>query len=364
MGQLATKNQADTEAQVFYALAKLANVSPSDKMHAKQKEAIAILEPIRSKFPQHPGIVHYLIHAYDNAELAQKGLPAAKAYSEIAPSAPHALHMPSHIYTRLGLWDDSIQANLAAKAAAHQEGDTGEEFHAMDYLVYAYLQTGREADAARIIKEIGGIQKPAQPDFKVWYASTAMPVRYAVERRQWAEAAAIVPPEGAPPQVVAISLWARGLGQARSGRPADSHQQVIKLNELVAQLRASGNAYWATQTDILAREVAAWSAQAEHKSAEAVTVMRQVADDEDAIEKLPVTPGPIVPAREQFGELLLEQSQPQQALAEFKAALLGLRDAADRCKGRRVLPNKQVEKMPLHFPSQISEDRRSLLLTT
>jgi hypothetical protein len=192
----------------------------------------------------------------------------------------------------------------------------------MDYLVYAYLQTGRESAAAQTIKELGQIRKPDQPDFKVWYASTAMPVRYAVERRQWAEAAALAPPESAPPQVIAIAVWARGLGQARSGHPADARQQAAQLNQLAAQLRASGNAYWATQTDILAREVSAWSAQAEHKSAEAVALLRQAADDEDAIEKLPVTPGPIVPAREQLGDLLLEQNQPEQAMAEFKSALV------------------------------------------
>ena len=158
MGDLARENRKDVEAQVFYALALLANASPADKTHARQKQAVSLLEPLDRAYPDHPGVPHYLIHACDNAELAPKGLQPARAYSKIAPSAPHALHMPSHIFTRLGLWDDSIASNLAAQDAAHQQGDTGEELHAMDYLVYAYLQSGRDQDAAQIIeqlKEIG-----------------------------------------------------------------------------------------------------------------------------------------------------------------------------------------------------------------
>ena len=154
MSDLASGNSKDVEAQVFYALALLANASPADKTHAKQKQAAELLEPLDREYPQHPGIPHYLIHAYDNAELAPKGLPAARAYAQIAPSAPHALHMPSHIFTRLGLWDDSIASNLAAKEAAHQQGDTGEELHAMDYLVYAYLQSGRDNEAAQVIQQL------------------------------------------------------------------------------------------------------------------------------------------------------------------------------------------------------------------
>jgi tetratricopeptide (TPR) repeat protein len=321
MSDLASKNREDVEAQVFYALALLANASPTDKTHTKQKQAADLLEPLDRTFPQHPGIPHYLIHAYDNAELTKRGLSAARAYSQVAPSAPHALHMPSHIFTRLGLWDDSIRANLAAREAAHQQGDTGEELHAMDYLVYAYLQLERDSDAAQVIHELKNMPKLDETDFKIAYASTAMPVRYAVERRQWEDAASIIPPTEAPPHVVAIAVWARGLGLARSGRAAEARKELAQLREIERQLRTSGNEYWATQTGILLREVKAWSAQADHKPAEAATMMRQAADDEDAIEKLPVTPGPIVPAREQLGDLLLEQNQPRLALTEFEAAL-------------------------------------------
>jgi tetratricopeptide (TPR) repeat protein len=321
MSDLASENRRDLEAQVFYALALLANASPADKTHAKQKQAADLLEPLDRLYPQHPGIPHYLIHAYDNAELAPKGLPAAKAYSQIAPSAPHALHMPSHIFTRLGLWEDSITSNLAAREAARRQGDTGEELHAMDYLVYAYLQTGRDTHAAQVIQQLRNMSKLNTGDFKIAYASTAMPVRYAVERSQWADAASIVPDTGAPPHVLAIAFWARGLGLARSGRATQARAEIDKLRQIEHQLRTSANDYWATQVQILTREVMAWSAQADKNPDEAAALMRASADEEDAIEKLPVTPGPILPAREQLGYLLLEQNHPALALKEFEIAL-------------------------------------------
>ena len=321
MAELAAENRKHVEAQVFYALALLANQSPTDKTHAKQKQAVELLMPLDHAYPDHPGIAHYIIHACDNAEMAQEGLPAARAYSLIAPSAPHALHMPSHIFTRLGLWDDSITSNLAAQKAAHQQGDTGEELHAMDYLVYAYLQAGRDEDAAQIIEQLKDMPALKAADFKVGYASTAMPIRYMVERSQWADAASIVPPAAAPPHVIAIAVWARGMGLARSGHAAEAHAKIDRLHQLEEQLRASGNDYWAAQVEVMKREVMAWSAQAKNKPEEAVTLMRAAADEEDAIEKLPVTPGPIVPAREQLGYLLLEQDHPDQAQKEFQIAL-------------------------------------------
>jgi tetratricopeptide (TPR) repeat protein len=321
MRELASANKKDTEAQVFYALALLANASPADKTHARQKQAADLLEPLDRSCPEHPGIPHYLIHAYDNAELAPRGLPAARAYSQIAPSAPHALHMPSHIFTRLGLWDDSIVSNLAAREAARQQRDTGEELHAMDYLVYAYLQSGRDKEAAQVIQQLKNMPNLNAGEFKVAYASTAMPIRYAVERGQWADAAGIVPPTGATPQVIAIAVWARGLGLSRSGRAAEAHAEIDNLRQLEEKLRTSGNDYWATQVGILKRELIAWTAQADGTPNEAAAIMRTAADEEDAIEKLPVTPGPIIPAREQLGSLLLEQNHPGLARKEFEKAL-------------------------------------------
>lgn len=321
MKDLAAEDRKDAEAQVFYALALLANASPTDKVHTNQKEAADLLEPLFRAYPQHPGIPHYLIHAYDNVELASRGLPAAREYSKIASSAPHALHMPSHIFTRLGLWEDSIASNIAAREAAHQQGDTGEELHAMDYLVYAYLQSGRDSEAAQVVQQLKGMSGLNLADFKIGYASTAIPVRYAVERSQWADAASIVPPSGVPPHVTAIAAWARGLGLSRSGHSAEAQLEVDRLRQIELQLRTSGNDYWASQVGIMAREVRAWSAQSEGNPAEAVAVMREAADDEDAAEKLPVTPGPIVPAREQLADLLLEQDHPGQASKEFATAL-------------------------------------------
>jgi tetratricopeptide (TPR) repeat protein len=229
--------------------------------------------------------------------------------------------MPSHIFTRLGLWEDSITSNLAARQAAHQQGDTGEELHAMDYLVYAYLQRGRYKDASQVMQQLDSMPKLNAGDFKIAYASTAIPIRYAVERGQWADAARIVPPTGAPPNVVAIAVWARGVGLARSGRAAEARAEIDRLRQIEEQLRMSGNNYWATQVGILTREVMAWSAQENRKPDEAAALMRASADEEDAIEKLPVTPGPIVPAREQLGYLLMEQNHAGLALKEFETAL-------------------------------------------
>jgi tetratricopeptide (TPR) repeat protein len=322
MAAIAAGNKADVESQVFYALALLANASPADKTHARQKQAVDVLEPLYRAHPQHPGIAHYLIHACDNAEMAPRGLTAARFYSKIAPSAPHALHMPSHIFTRLGLWDDSITSNMAARAAAHQLGDLGEELHAMDYLVYAYLQSGRDADAGRVIQQLGGMAKLNTGDLKIGYSATAMPIRYLVERRQWADSAGIVSLPEATPQVEAITVWARGIGLARSGRPEAARKQAEVMQQLEEQLRSSGQDYWATQVLVMKHEVLAWSAQAEKRGDEAATLLRTAANEEDAIEKLPVTPGPIVPAREQLGELLLEQGKPELARKEFQTALV------------------------------------------
>jgi len=339
MGAVAGSKRDDVEAQVFYALSLLANASPADKTHARQKQAADLLEPLYRAYPQHPGIPHYLIHAYDNAELAPRGVASARAYSKIAPSAPHALHMPSHIFTRLGLWDDSIASNLAASEAARRQNDVGEQLHAMDYLAYAYLQSGRDTDAARIVQQLSEIATSGGQDFKAGYASTAIPVRYAVERNQWAEAAKIVPPAVAPPHVIAIAVWARGIGLARSGRAAEARPEIDKLRQFEEQLRGASNEYWAAQVGILRIEVMAWTAQGEGKPVDALALLRQAADDEDAIEKLPVTPGPIVPAREQLGSLLLEQSHADQASKEFQTALVNapgrrgaLRGAAQAAK--------------------------------
>jgi len=322
MARVAATNSTDTEAQIFYALALIATASPTDKTHANQKRAADILEPIYRRQPQHPGLAHYLIHAYDSAELAPRGLAAARAYALIAPSAPHALHMPSHIFTRLGLWNDSIASNLAARAAAHAQGDLGEELHAMDYLTYAYLQRGRFAEAQRLVGEARSMTGLPASQFKIGYAATAMPVRLAIERHDWNGAASLEPLPGLPPQVVALVYWARALGHARATTSSSALNDIEKLRARLSELRNSGNAYWATQVDVMLKEAEAWSFAGDRRMDQAVASLRSAADVEDGIEKLPVTPGPIVPAREQLGELLLLLKQPQQALREFQAALL------------------------------------------
>lgn len=321
MRQLAAAYPKDVEAQAFYALALISNASPSDKEHRKQKQALRVLQPLFRAYPDHPGIAHYIIHACDNQELASTGLQAARAYARIAPSAPHALHMPSHIFTRLGLWNESIASNLASIRAAQRQGDTGEELHAMDYLVYAYLQSGRDAKAAQVIQKLKAMRITSE--FAGGYAATAMPIRYIVERGQWSDAEKIAnPPASAQPQVVAIAVWARGLGFARNGHPRQAENEARTLRQIEDRLRASGDDYWATQVDIMRREVVAWTAYAEKQFDRAADIMRGAADDQDGIEKLPVTPGPIIPAREQLGDLLLDQGNRAAASKAFKAALV------------------------------------------
>jgi tetratricopeptide (TPR) repeat protein len=287
---------------------------------------------------------HYLIHAYDNAEMASRGITAAREYSRIAPGAPHALHMPSHIFTRLGLWEEAIASNVAAKSAAHRQGDRGEELHSMDYLMHAYLQLGRSEEAAALVRQVDGMAGLNVADFKIGYAATAIPVRYAVERSQWADAAKVVDPVGAPPQVMAIAVWARGLGMSRSGNAAEARAEAERLRQIALQLRESGNQYWGTQVGIMAREVLGWSAQAENNPSEATAMLRAAADEEDALEKLPVTPGPIVPAREQLGRVLLEQGHAEQAAKEFATALAnapGRRGAVQGAAEANALAGRQ-----------------------
>jgi tetratricopeptide (TPR) repeat protein len=254
------------------------------------------------------------------------------------------LHMPSHIFTRLGLWDDSIAANRAAKDAARHAGDLGEELHAMDYLLYAYLQSGRDAEASQVLQQLRAMPAVNATDFKVGYASTAMPVRYAVERGQWADAARIGPPTGVPPQVVAIAVWARGLGLSRSGHAAEARAEAERLRQIEAQLRTSGNDYWSGQVGILAEEILAWSAQADGLPQEALAFMREAADKEDATEKLPVTPGPILPAREQLGSLFLEQNRPDLALKEFDRALVNAPGRRGALQGAALAAKRAAKK--------------------
>jgi tetratricopeptide (TPR) repeat protein len=321
MGKLAERNPNDVECQVFYALALIGTASPADKTHANEKKAAGMLEALFKKYPQHPGIPHYLIHAYDNVEMASRGVEAARIYAQIAPSAPHALHMPSHIYTRLGMWQESIASNTAARKAAREQNDIGEELHAMDYLIYANLQLGRDQEAGQVLDDLRKMTDLSPKYFKVVYAASAMAARYAIERRKWDEAAKLAPIPDALPQAAAITAWSRAVGFARGKQVGPARAETAKLNSAYEQMRTAGDEYWATQIHAQLNSALAWINYAEGKNDEALRLMRAAADEEDAVEKLPVTPGAIVPAREQLGDLLLELGRPKEALQEFQKAL-------------------------------------------
>lgn len=334
---LAAKHPKDPEATIFYALALngAAMALPPDKSYARQKKAGKLLEPIFRRMPEHPGVAHYIIHSYDYAPLANLALDAARKYSKIAPDSPHALHMPSHIFTRLGLWQDSVESNLASAEAARKDvqhampgARSFDELHAMDYLAYAYLQSGRDAEARAIVADAARAEKFDRENFAAAYALTAIPARVALERRNWKEAASVeLRPAGFPwknfPWIEATVTFARATGLARGGNPAAARKEIGRLEKLRDDVRAAGNGYWADQVEIYRRAATAWLARAEKRDAEALESMRAAADLEDSTDKHPVTPGAVLPAREQLADLLLELGKPAEALAEYRSALAG-----------------------------------------
>ncbi len=316
------RNPKDQEAAIFYALALVATAAPEDKTYQNQRRAAALLEPLFAARPDHPGVAHYLIHAFDNPVLASRGVAAARTYSKIAPDLPHALHMPSHIFTRLGLWEDSISSNLAAVAAARKHGDQGEEFHALDYLVYAYLQLGRNDEAEKIrdhLPTVGNVMSSSL--FKINYARAAIRARCALEQQHWTEAENLAPDAEVQPQVAAISHWAAALGAAHTGNLQAARQHTEQVRRLSAELREKGDAYWAEQVAIQGEEAGGWVAFAEHRTYDALRLLHMAADHEDATEKHSVTPGAVRPARELFGVLLMEMHQPKEALIAYRQVL-------------------------------------------
>jgi hypothetical protein len=319
----------DREAAAFYALSVNQTALPTDKTYANQLKAAALLESLFATDPEHPGLAHYIIHAFDHPPLAQRGLQAARRYATIAPSAPHALHMPSHTFTRVGFWQDSIDTNIASAATALKEGSIGDALHAMDYQVYAYLQTGQDAAALKVVHEapnvlakldqsaMGGAAAPVAG----LYAIAAIPARYAMERGQWADAARLQPLASGSPYVLAIPHFARAIGAARSGNPAAARADAATLAALHEKLAATADAYWTEQVRIQREIALAWIAFAEGKQTEAVAQLRAAVTAEDATDKAAISPGPLAPAREQLGEMLLEMKQPGAALKEFEAVL-------------------------------------------
>lgn len=319
----------DREAAIFYALALLAtslNTVPHDKTYAREKKAGAILETLFAEQPEHPGVAHYIIHAYDYPTLADRALDAARRYAKIAPDSPHALHMPSHIFTQLGLWQESIDSNLAAAASAAKNNAPGNELHAKDYLIYAYLQRAQDREAKKAL-EAPPPGRPDDPQYMNWlYATGTSSARYAVERHRWDEAAGLtLPPNTFPREryswTEANLHFARALGASHIGDTRAARKDLQRLASIQEILTQEKNAYWADQVDIQREIAAAWITLAEGKRDEAVQQMQSGAEHEDNTDKHNVTPGVILPARELLGEMLLEMKQPAQALVEFEATL-------------------------------------------
>jgi hypothetical protein len=316
----------DREAAAFYALSLLASEPDGDTTFAARKKAAAVLEKLFKEEPTHPGVAHYLIHSYDKPQLAELGLPAARSYAKIAPAAPHALHMPSHIFARLGLWQDDIDSNLASiaatrKTAAMHMGGEGHQFHAMDFLVHAYLQTGREAEARGVIEEVKTL--PAMKDMYGHgydpraYALSMFPAIYALELRRWSEAAALTPAPNADSLDKATTYWARAIGAARSGNAGEARKDLTELEAIRKDLVKRKKPSYVLIVEGAQKEASAWLAHAEGKDEEAIKALRTIAEEEESTGEEPEG----IPAREMLADLLLETKHPEQALTEYEADL-------------------------------------------
>jgi hypothetical protein len=312
----------DSEASIFYALALNATALPGDKTYANQLKAAGILEKVFAVQPDHPGVAHYLIHSYDYPSIAHQGINAARRYASVAPDAPHALHMPGHIFTRLGLWDESIETNIRSARVSENHAEL---LHAMDYMTYAYLQQGRDGDAKRVADHIPDIGALNNKQFVAAFALAVIPARYAMERGQWADAAklSLFPSEAdfpwkAIPQAEAQLVFARAIGAGRSGDAAAVKKNMERLQALRAAIVELKLPYWPQQLDIQIKAASAWAAYAEGSKADALKLMREAADLESASDKHPVSPGYVVPARELLGDMLMEMKQPAQALQAYE----------------------------------------------
>ena len=317
MRELAERHPDDFEAQVYYALTLQASAPKSDLTYSNQFQSAAILEKLYAKNPQHPGITHYLIHAYDFAPFADKGIPAARRYAKIAPAVPHARHMPAHIYSMAGLWEDSIASNLSALEIQP------DYYHASDFTVYAHLQLAQDVKAAAAIEKalktpLRGDRPPGMGDYT---ARAAMPARYRLERGDWTGAAALEVTPTNFPQADSLTRFARGLAMARSGRVGDAKKELEALAALQAALEKASEKYWADRTREQILAISAWVALAEGARTEAVTLMRRAADGEDGSLKHVAMENRLYPLRELLGDLLLEAGQAQPALAEYERAL-------------------------------------------
>lgn len=312
----------DPEAAVFYAEWLQVTADRNDQTYAQQLRSAKILEKVFVQQPNHPGVTHFIIHAYDFPPIADQGLSAARRYASIAPDSPHALHMPSHIFSRVGQWQESIATNVRSHAASKTDRDA---YHAMDYMVYADLQLARDGEVRKWVDVVNSAGKPNEEARQIAYAAAAIPARYALERGDWAAASqlALHPPRdlfdwSKFPEGEAVNVYARGLGAARSGNAAAANVELARLAELRAAMVAQKKDYWAEQADIQAGAIAAWTAHAQGRNDEALKLMRQTADHEDKTEEHIMMPGRVIPVREMLGELLLELHQPAAALAAFE----------------------------------------------
>jgi tetratricopeptide (TPR) repeat protein len=335
MRQLRDKYPDDFEVRTFYAFAVLGvgYATPNDTTLSKQLEAAGILEKLWKQDANHPGVVHYLIHAYDYPQLAQRGLTAAQVYDDIAPWVPHALHMPSHIFTRLGMWDESIEANRASAEASrayaamrHRDATEAEELHALDYMAYSYLQEARDAEAKKIVDLVAKVRKTnPELEFSAAYALAAIPTRYAFERNDWAAAANLsipnLPHWSSFPFMEALIEYGHALGRAHTGDLDGARKAIARMQQLRDATKEPKFDYFKSHLDLQMAAASAWLAAAGGKKNEAIDMLRRAADSEDKLGKHPVSPGAFVPVREQLGTLLLEMRQPTEAQREFEAAL-------------------------------------------
>ncbi|MBR0939503.1 hypothetical protein [Bradyrhizobium jicamae] len=333
MQQVHERYTDDREAAVFYALALNASALKTDKTFANQTKAAEILNKIWKEEPNHPGVVHYLIHSDDSPQLAAAGLDAAICYAKVAPDVPHALHMPSHIFTRLGMWQQSIDSNRAAHTAAlnyvHQSHGPGsfdqETLHTMDYLEYAYLQIAEDGLAKEVVDELAGFRQSEGANLAGAYAIAAIPVRYALERHDWPAAAALSEPAiGFPlerfPWAEAMIAYGRALGDAKTGNIAGAQTEIDRLQSLEDKLKGN-DAYWANQVEVQRLAAAGILARARGDDKSAVSLLRAAVDLDATMDKHPATPSSVLPARELLGDLLLDLNQPAAALMEYRAML-------------------------------------------
>jgi hypothetical protein len=329
MSELAAAHPTDTEAAIFAAIALAASASPTDKTYANQRRAGGILESLWAAQPDHPGLAHYIIHSYDYPPLAEQARAAARRYASIAPAAAHALHMPSHTFTRVGMWEESVSTNRRSMDAALASNSIAEVLHAADYAMYAYLQMGKEAEARAILDGLPALASRfdpnaitgAAPGSAGLFALAAIPARWALERRAWREAAALQPRATAFPYTEAMTYFARSLGASRTGDLPAARVALDSLAAITQRLSASNEAFWAEQVAIQHLAAQAWLDLAENRAPTALARMREAAAREDATEKNAVTPGPLLPARELLGDMLMELNRPAEARAEYQATL-------------------------------------------